>query len=69
MINYNKERYEYLKSRGICVTCGSEKAESKRVRCLECLYKANESSIKSREKNIEKVRKKKESAENKNIEK
>ena len=58
MINYNKERYEYLKSRGICVTCGSEKAEPKRVRCLECLYKASESSIKSREKNIEKVRKK-----------
>lgn len=54
----NKKRYEYLKSRGICVTCGIEKAEPKRVRCADCLYKASERQLKLREKNIEKYREK-----------
>lgn len=35
---YLKERYEYRKKNGICVTCG-EKAKEGRIRCEKCLIK------------------------------
>lgn len=54
----NKKRYEYLKSRGICVACGKNRAFQNRVRCSDCLYKVNESSLKYRRRNIEEVLKK-----------
>lgn len=33
---YMKERYEFLKSHGMCVRCGKEKAERNHVTCYEC---------------------------------
>lgn len=35
-----KERYQYLKSRHICVKCGRKKAEEGRSECRGCLNKA-----------------------------
>lgn len=39
---YNKERREWLKSIGICVHCGKQKAEEGRVLCGDCAYKSAE---------------------------
>ena len=39
---YNKERREWLKSIGMCVHCGKQKAEEGRVLCGDCTYKNNE---------------------------
>lgn len=39
-----RERYDYLKSRGICVKCGREKALEKRILCLECREKHKETN-------------------------
>lgn len=36
---YHKERYDYLKSRGLCTTCGRDKAMINSVLCPECGYK------------------------------
>jgi len=33
---YNKERYDWLKERGYCVTCGHAWAEPGRCRCKAC---------------------------------
>lgn len=33
------ERYQWLKTHGYCVKCGSEKAFGGRVCCADCLYK------------------------------
>ena len=34
----DKERYFYLKDKGICIQCKNEKALKNRVRCGLCLY-------------------------------
>lgn len=39
----SRERYYWLKSKGICVQCGCEKAEKKSVFCLECRANRRES--------------------------
>ena len=33
---YNKERYDWLKAKGFCVTCGHAWAEPGRCRCRDC---------------------------------
>lgn len=38
-----QERYRWLKSHGICVSCGQQKAFGKYVKCADCIYKFNES--------------------------
>ena len=42
----NKERYYWLKKKGICVSCGREYAEPGRVRCAQCRKKTIESQKK-----------------------
>ena len=37
----SKERYQYLKAQGLCVSCGNKAAEGK-ARCEECLNKDTE---------------------------
>ena len=32
-----KDRYEQLKSAGMCVTCGKQKATESSIRCSDCL--------------------------------
>lgn len=43
---YDKERYEWLKDKGFCVKCGSEKAALGFVTCPDCQYKARLRDIK-----------------------
>lgn len=33
---YHKERYQWLREKGFCVSCGSEKAMEGRVHCQAC---------------------------------
>lgn len=39
----NKERYDWYKSRGICISCGAAWAEPGRVRCQTCHDKHEQS--------------------------
>ena len=39
---YYKERIISLKKNGLCISCGVEKAEKDRVRCIKCLNKQRE---------------------------
>lgn len=50
MINYHKERYEYLKSRGRCTYCGVEQAMYNHTLCPECACKRDEIVKRSRAK-------------------
>ena len=43
---YVREREQWLKARGICVTCGNADAEPGRIRCRRCLDVRNELSRK-----------------------
>ncbi|WP_075824197.1 hypothetical protein [Clostridium perfringens] len=54
-----KERYEYLKSRKICVSCAKEKALENSVHCLSCKMNAREKNKRYREKYKERVKSKK----------
>ena len=47
MKKYNRERYGFLKERGLCVQCGSLAVTGKTM-CPECLDKAQESSERTR---------------------
>lgn len=40
MAAYQKERYEWLREKGFCISCGREKAEPGYVRCAACRAKA-----------------------------
>jgi NMD protein affecting ribosome stability and mRNA decay len=40
----NKERYDWLKSKGMCVSCGKTKAQTNRVMCKRCAVKINEAN-------------------------
>lgn len=51
-----KARYEYLKSRNICVACGKEKALENNVHCLICKMDARESKKKFRENHKERLK-------------
>ena len=39
MAIYQRERYQWLREHGICVSCGVEKAEIGFVRCAKCREK------------------------------
>lgn len=54
--NYNKERYTWYKEHRICVQCGANEAAKKHTRCLECMSKDVEKSIKYQTKNTDKHR-------------
>lgn len=41
-----KDRYNFYKSKNICPKCGHNEPVPGRVKCWDCLYKENESSIK-----------------------
>lgn len=49
---YDKECYEWLKSKGFCVRCGREKAVSGNVLCTVCKVKLAEISRKYYHKKI-----------------
>lgn len=53
---YNKERYQWYKSMGICPQCGQNPACKGHVCCLECRFKDNERSYKAYYKNTDKIR-------------
>ena len=36
---YQRERYQWLREKGFCVSCGQERAEVGYVRCSACLEK------------------------------
>ena len=36
-VAYVRERYQWLKAHGVCVSCGQADAEPDRVRCKKCL--------------------------------
>lgn len=62
---YCKERYDFLKSLGICVACGQNSAWKGHVYCLECRFKNNERCRKSYYKNIDKIRARKSESDKK----
>lgn len=39
LAEYQKERYQWLREKGFCISCGREKAEPGYVRCAACLEK------------------------------
>ncbi len=53
---YYKERYDFLKSMGICVRCGQNRAWKGQIHCLECRFKERERQLKYYHENIEKER-------------
>lgn len=55
---YQKERYETLKKKGICVKCGFEEAEPNSIYCLDCREKERKRSRKYAKKNKEKMKEK-----------
>lgn len=54
--SYCKERYDFLKSMGICVRCGQNRAWKGQIHCLECRFKVREINLKSYHENIERER-------------
>lgn len=52
----DKERYAWLKANGICVSCGQEKADKGRTRCLQCRFRDIEYARSWQEKNAEKFK-------------
>lgn len=42
---YNKERYEWLKSHKICTRCGQEKAQKDRTMCRRCTLDAGQNVV------------------------
>lgn len=50
------ERYEWYKSHGICVDCGANDAAKGHTRCLECMSKELEKTLKWQKNNTEKYR-------------
>ena len=45
---YDKERYERLKSEGICPNCGKPNDRANRVYCTECQKRRNEKNLETR---------------------
>ena len=46
LAEYNKDRYEWLKDKGYCVTCGHARAAAGFVQCPDCQYKGRLRAIK-----------------------
>lgn len=58
MVNaeYVRQRYQWLKAHGICVSCGNADAEPGRVRCRKCLDVRKELSRKWKQEHAERVK-------------
>lgn len=56
--NYDKEVYEWRKTKGICVACGNEKSEQGHVLCLTCRMDRREKKCPTAENKSEKNMKK-----------